>query len=123
MSLLLFFACASDPDAPPEVAFDHVSCDECGMLVSEPQHAAALITTEGKTLTFDDPGCLFRYVVKNGPHVARLWFHDASTWLRESETAFLPGGTTPMGSGLVTVPAGTPGALTVGEASNRVLAP
>ena len=93
------------------------------MLVSEPPHAAALVTQEGKTLTFDDPGCLFRYVVKASPRVSRMWFHDETAWRRESETAFVPGGTTPMGSGLITVLAGTPGAITVGEASNRVLAP
>lgn len=123
MILLMLAACPSDPDAPPTIAWDRQACEHCGMLVSEPHHAAALVTRDGRVLAFDDPGCLFRYMVAETPAVSRMWFHDSAGegWFREHTVAFSTGGRTPMGSGLLAVPSGTPGALTVGEASGRAL--
>ena len=123
--LLGLVACAADPNDPPEVAFDHVACDHCGMLVSEPGYAAVLDVGDdhsaGERLVFDDPGCLFRYVVDNAPSVARMWFAVGDTpngsWVRESAVAFTTGNRSPMGSGLRAVPIGTDGAVSVGEAS------
>jgi hypothetical protein len=120
--LLLLLACAADPDAPPEIAYDVAACDECGMLVGDPTHAAALVDGEGHTRVFDDPGCLFRYVAEQHPTVTRMWFSDGTRWYREGEVGFVVGGDTPMASGLHAVPAETPGALGVGEASNRAMA-
>lgn len=117
--LVAFLACSADPDAPPTVHYDLDACTDCGMLVSDPAYAAALVTKEGTTFVFDDPGCLFHYVVTQAPHVATMWFYDgaAQRWLRDGEVAFQTGRRSPMGSGLLAVPAGTPGALTVGAAS------
>lgn len=116
---LLISACASDPNAPPELRYDLDACAECSMLVSEPAYSAALVTEDGQTLPFDDAGCLFRYVLKTSPKVRGMWFFDAAgdRWLRQSEVAFTTGHASPMGSGLKAVPVGTPGAIGVGEAS------
>ncbi|GDX79070.1 hypothetical protein LBMAG42_08810 [Deltaproteobacteria bacterium] len=123
MTLLLALACASDPNAPPVVHYDLDACADCGMLVSDPAYASAIVTKDGKTLAFDDPGCLFHYMVTKLPDVRGMWFHDgaADHWLRESEVGFVPGSTSPMGSGLKPAPVATPGALSVGEASSQVL--
>lgn len=122
MMWLLLAACARDPNAPPSLAYDHVACSHCSMLVSEPRYAAALVTRKGETLAFDDAGCLFRYVVANHPSVEHLWFHgEGDAWFTEADVGFTVGGLTPMGSGLTAVPAGTPGSLSVGEASSRAL--
>lgn len=119
--MILLLACATDPDAPPEIAWDHDTCASCRMLVGDPAHAAAIVTRDGHTLTFDDPACLFRYVVDQRPEIARMWFSDGARWYREDEVAFAHGGTTPMGGGLVAVAAGTPGSIGVGEASAEVV--
>ncbi len=125
MSILIFLACAKDPNAPPEIAYDLAACADCGMLVSDPTYASALVTKDDITLAFDDPGCLFHYMVQKAPAVRAMWFHDGAQdrWLREHDVAFAPGANSPMGSGLRPVPVGTPGALTVGEASTRALSP
>lgn len=123
-TLLLLFGlgCSTNPDAPPEVQFDHEACTHCGMLISEPRYAAALTTSDGKSVHFDDAGCLFRYVLAEHPSVRHMWFHgEGNVWLNESEVGFLTGATTPMGSGLAAVPAGSAGAIGVGEASGRAL--
>lgn len=123
MTLLFLLACSTDPDAPPSVRYDLDACTECGMLVSDPAYAAALVTQDGRTLPFDDPGCLFHHVMDEAPSVRAMWFHHGAgdRWLRQTEAAFTPGTTSPMGSGLLPVPAGTPGAIGVGEASSHVL--
>lgn len=118
--MLALLAC-SNPDAPPKIAWDHAACDECGMLVGEPASAAALVERDGTQRVFDDPGCLFQYVIGHHPSIAKMWFFDGTTWFRESEVAFTTGHITPMASGLHAVPAGTPGALSVGEASSRAV--
>ncbi len=117
----LLVGCAADPNKPPALNWDHDACSDCGMLVSEPAHASAIITRDGKTLPFDDPGCLFRYTLKNHPAIAAMWFYDGTNWYREDEVGFTEGAKTPMGSGLQAVPKSTPGALTVGEASSLVV--
>ena len=91
------------------------------MLVGDPASAAVLVERDGTERDFDDPGCLFRYVVEHHPEVGKLWFSDGTTWYRENEVGFTVDSTTPMGSGLHAVPAGTPGAIGVGEASGRAL--
>jgi hypothetical protein len=120
--LWFLLACATDPDAPPDIPYDHVSCDHCAMLVSDPESASALVLDDGTTRTFDDPGCLMQYLVAEHPSVRHMWFHHGGQWFDEHSVAFLAGTTvTPMGSGLVAVAAGTPGALSIGEASTRLL--
>lgn len=121
MILLFTLACTTDPNAPPNVAFDHITCEHCGMLVSEPRHASALRLRGGKEHVFDDPGCLFRYVAEHHPSVAQMWFHTETDWVREDAVAFSLGATTPMGSGLIAVPPGTAQSVGVGEASGQVL--
>lgn len=121
MTLLLALACSTDPNAPPDVAFDRAACEHCGMLVSEPRHAAALRIRGGPEHVFDDPGCLFQFVAEHHPSIAQMWFHTETEWVREDAVAFSVGAKTPMGSGLIAVPPGTPQAVDVGEASGRVL--
>jgi hypothetical protein len=121
VTFLLWFACATDPNSPPHLAFDRAACAHCGMLVSEPRHAAALRVREGAELPFDDPGCLFQYVLEQRPAVTQMWFHTPTEWVREDAVAFLAGGQTPMGSGLLAVEVGTAGSLGVGEASGLAL--
>lgn len=121
MILSLPLACGVDPTKPPEIAWDHEACTECGMLVGDPAHAAALYTRAGDRKVFDDPGCLFKWVAENAPSTAAMWFTDGTAWYRETQVAFRVGEATPMGSGLHAVPVGTPGALGLGEASGRVL--
>lgn len=121
MILLLALSCEPDLEAQPILHFDHETCDGCGMLVSEPAYAAAIVTRAGETFAFDDPGCLFRYVVEHVPSVAHLWFSDGEHWYNESEVRFSGNAVTPMGSGLAVVPVGTVGSMSVGQASAHVL--
>ncbi|MDP2313702.1 MAG: hypothetical protein Q8P41_12400 [Pseudomonadota bacterium] len=119
--LALALACARpSPTRPPDIAFDRDACAWCAMLVSDPRHAAAIVTTSGTTLPFDDPGCALHYLAEREPPVLQVWFHDADGWRTQDDVAFATGAITPMGSGLTAVPPGTPGAISVDEARRRV---
>jgi len=103
----------SVPDEVQPIEWNRQACAHCQMLIGEPHHAAQLITTDGAVLSFDDPGCALRYVDQHQPAVHRLWFHAATgeAWIPVDHVGFTTGGTTPMGSGLLAVERGTPGAL------------
>ena len=51
LALLVVTACGRGADEAPEIQYDHEACDNCGMLVSDPAHAAALVTDDGKTFS------------------------------------------------------------------------
>ena len=110
------------PDEVQPITWHKHPCAHCQMLISEPAHAAQLITTDGSVYSFDDPGCALQLLSERRPQVHRMWFHHVSTerWLTADQVAFTVGGTTPMGFGLRAVDAGTPGAIGLAEAQSRV---
>lgn len=124
--IALLVACHAGPPEPAEVAYDHVACSECAMLVSDPRFSAQLLERDGERRTFDDPACLFRYVAEHHPSIAGAWFRDSTTadevWLRYDGVGFVDSPGAPMGGGLAAVPVGTAGARTFGEASSTVFA-
>jgi copper chaperone NosL len=123
IALLLLSACGPGLHEPADLAYDHLSCDQCGMMVGDPRFAAQLTTEDGDRLVFDDPACAFRHTAE-GERVAHIWFHDANPaggWLEAREAAFVEAAGAPMDGGLAAVPLGTPGAMSFAAASNRVL--
>lgn len=114
-------ACGSSPDAPAVISYDHASCDECGMLISDPKFAAQLLTRDGTRKEFDDPACAFKWIVANHPPLMHVWFRDATAgeekWLNQSTAVFVPTKGAPMDGGWSAAPIGTPGGVSFGEAS------
>lgn len=112
------------PDEVQPIAWSRQACAHCQMLIGDPHHAAQLVTEDGDVRSFDDPGCALRYLDDHHPRVHRLWFHAATgdAWLPADRVGFTTNGVTPMGSGLLAVEPGTPGALDL-EAARRAPAP
>lgn len=123
--MMFLLACASIPDTAPEVLYDKVACTHCGMMVSDPNFAAEMVTKEGDVRVYDDPACLFRDMMDSHPAVARMWFRDSTTrdekWIPWDAVGFVSATGAPMDGGWAAVPAGTPGAVTFGEASAKVM--
>jgi hypothetical protein len=104
------------PDRPVPIAWDREACAHCHMHIGEPRHAAQLVTTQGEVASFDDPGCAIRWVAEHRPALHRFWFHgEGDTWIPAAKVAFVSTPTTPMGSGLLAVELGTPGARPLAE--------
>lgn len=105
--LALVAGCTSGPVGPPEIVVDRTACHRCSMLVSEPAFAAAALPAGAESArVFDDAACLFAWTAEEpGAAEARMWFQDAlgGGWLEAAEAvlAVVPGGLTPMGSGVV----------------------
>lgn len=111
-------------EGPLPIAWGEEACAHCRMHLSDPRYAAQLVTPDGRAVNFDDPGCLLRYVHDTHPQSAAIYFHHGSTerWLRAPAVAFSSGATTPMGYGLAATDPGTPGALSLAQAEQAVLA-
>ena len=98
-------ACAAP--GPRAIAFGGEECAHCHMTIADPRFAAVLLTRTGKTIAFDDAGCLARYLASGtipSDKVKGVWFHTflapdsvvaaADVRLVRSDTL-----RTPMGSG------------------------
>ncbi len=104
---LLLGACTPPPPEPkpPEIAYGRDMCDVCGMIISEPRFAAAVVTTDGKTLKFDDVVEMFSFEQRHPDTRVRAWFvHDynSQNWTN-GETAWYvtsPEIKSPMGGGI-----------------------
>jgi hypothetical protein len=119
--IALLLACATDPDAPPDVHWDQDACESCGMLVGDPAWAAAVVARDGTTHLFDDPACLVRWVTGNAPSIRHLWFHVGDDWLADGAAEFVAEAGGPMAGGIRAVPAGTEGGMSFGAASSAVV--
>lgn len=119
-------ACADDPNVPQALAYDHVACDACAMMVSDPMFAVQMSTKDGSRYEFDDPACAFRFIADKGPDIAHVWFRDSTSsgeaWLDWQQVAFVPATGAPMDGGLKAVPVGTSAdELSFSAASRHIL--
>lgn len=117
------FAASDVPDAPVPIVWDKAACDCCGMHVGEPAFAAQVTTRSGRSLVFDDPGCLFLHLDEHHPAVHRVWFHHLreDRWLAEDAVAFVRVEPTPMGFGFGAVDRGEPGSSSLEEVRKTCL--
>ena len=103
LALTILAACGAQPPdpAPPDITYGQELCTVCGMLISEPRFAAALILEDGDPVLFDDAGEMFRYPQQG----VRAWFvHDygSEAWIHAREATYVvhPSIASPMGTGL-----------------------
>jgi len=110
------------PDGPADVVWDREICAHCRMHVGEPAFATQVQTTDGRVLSFDDPGCAALHLKENEIAVHALYFrhHVDDRWIPVEGAAFVAVARTPMGFGYGAVDAGTADAIPWSEASDRM---
>jgi len=110
------------PDGPSPVVYDRAACAACRMHVGEPAFAAQAQLADGQTLVFDDPGCLLQLLPQIEAEVRALWFHHVreDRWLKGDAVAFVAASPSPMGYEIGAVDPGTPGAVSLAAARERV---
>jgi len=104
LAVFLLGCGGGEADSPPAVALGKASCAVCGMKISDPLFVAVSRTSEGETLTFDDPGCLIRHLRERRDWVGdRIWMaaYDDEGMLVPQGGVTLVGAEfpSPMGSG------------------------
>ncbi|HEV8453934.1 MAG TPA: hypothetical protein VGQ24_03525, partial [Gemmatimonadales bacterium] len=65
-------AAACGSPGPRPLAFGTEQCAHCHMALADPRFAGELVTTTGKTIPFDDVGCLAKYVGTGGMSRERI---------------------------------------------------
>lgn len=95
----------SPPAGVRDVVWDKQPCKECGMSVSDREFACQLQIADGDVHDFDDPGCLFQYILREKPAVAAAFFRELNgdSWLSGAEVGFVPTDRSPMDYGLAAV--------------------
>jgi copper chaperone NosL len=98
-------ACSIEPQP---IHLGSAECDQCRMVIGEPQFASQALTTKGKAYTFDTVECLAEWL-RTGPVAAddlhSLWvadFSEPDRWVPAGEARFVRSAATrsPMGMGL-----------------------
>ena len=109
---LLIVSCA--PAGPRPIPYGQTSCDFCRMTVSDERFGSEFVLAHGKIKTFDSIECLAGYVAAaraSGTHGDAFVtdFNRPGTLIQAELATFLRATSlhSPMGRGLVAVPAGS----------------
>lgn len=106
---VMLAAAACGTPGPRPLAFGTEQCAHCHMTLADPRFAGELVTATGKTIPFDDVGCLATFVATKGISAVRihsLWVQDFShpeSLLEATTAVFLRNDSirTPMDYGVV----------------------
>lgn len=92
---LVLAACGSD-DAkeyePEAINEDTDVCEVCAMTVHDDQHATQIITTDEKSLKFDDLGCLYEWKDENDADKIGAEFvrdYNTEAWVQIKDATFV----------------------------------
>lgn len=100
LALTLGLLGCESADGPKDPVWGKQPCGSCAMLVSEPPHAAQLVTADGTRVYFDDLGCMASWVLERNASPPKMWVRDAAgAWVDARSAKFKGGGKTPMDFG------------------------
>lgn len=106
LSLALVLGC-EDSEQPKDPIWGKQACGSCAMLVSDPPHAAQLVSADGTRVYFDDVGCMAGYVLERNLSPARMWVRaEGGGWVDARPAKFARGAKTPMDYGFTPAPSG-----------------
>lgn len=73
LTLLLISACSPEPKP---IQYGQDTCAHCRMVITDQRYGTELVTSKGKTYTFDSIECLAAYVQEHKDEVQSLWVTD-----------------------------------------------
>jgi copper chaperone NosL len=104
--ILLLAACGEAEVQPVEINEATDTCDVCNMMVANDQHATQVVLENGKSMVFDDIGCMYDWIGSNAnEEIAGNFvrdYHDKE-WILVDEATFVynPSVKTPMAYNVV----------------------
>jgi len=100
---------AEAPEAQPEeINPETDKCARCEMAIKEVKFGVQLVTKDGKTLKFDDVGCMYKWIEENNAadNVSAMFVRDYNTdeWINADNAVMVYNEEfqTPMGFGVYT---------------------
>ncbi len=108
---------------PVEVVFDHYQCPGCGMLLRQLRDSAQAIDSDGRTIFFDDVGCLARWLEEQEDEDLILWVHtrDTEEWTDGRTAQYSRDDVTPMRYGFAAYHNEKEGFISFDEMSLKML--
>jgi len=93
-------------EGPSRIYFGEDICERCKMIISEKEFAAQYQLSNGKTVKFDDIGCMLHYLDGEKPeHVKSIYVtdYDSGEWINAENGYFIwtENIRTPMGYGVL----------------------
>ncbi len=105
--LVLAISCSDKPESGPvKIYYGEDICESCKMIISEKDFAAQYKLSTGKTVKFDDLGCMFHYMKgEDKAQISAVYVmdYDSKQWI-DGESAYYvwtDNISTPMGHGVV----------------------
>lgn len=90
---LILSACGGGTKYEPEAINEETDvCEVCGMMVPNNQHATQIVLTDGKSLKFDDLGCLHEWKEDNdNDKIGAEFVRDYNTeeWIELKDATFV----------------------------------
>lgn len=105
--LILVLSCGDTrEEGPSEIYYGEDICERCKMIISEKEFASQYRLSEGKTVKFDDIGCMIHYMDGEKPeHIESIYVmdYDSGEWTEVESGYFIWTETvnTPMGYGIL----------------------
>jgi len=107
--LVLAISCGDNPESGPvKIYYGEDICERCKMIISEKDFAAQYKLSNGKTVKFDDLGCLIQYTHDTEKtSISEVYVMDYSSegWIdgRKAYYIWTENINTPMGYGIISL--------------------
>ena len=104
---VLVISCGDKPESGPvKIYYGEDICERCKMIISEKDFAAQYQTSPGKTVKFDDLGCMFHYMhseEKAQIEAVYVMDYDSKQWIDGKDAYYIwtENISTPMGQGVI----------------------
>lgn len=100
-ALLMVTACGNKETKPVAIDEKTDKCDVCNMAVKDNQFATEIILDNGKTMKFDDIGCMNKWTQDNKDQKQKIAYvrdYDTQKWIDSKQASFVydPAIKTPM---------------------------
>jgi len=107
--LLLILSCGdTHEEGPSAIYYGEDICERCKMIISEKEFAAQYRLSDGKTVKFDDIGCMIHFMDEQKPeHLESVYVtdYDSGEWVNIENGYFVhtENVITPMGYGILSL--------------------
>ncbi|WP_404328150.1 nitrous oxide reductase accessory protein NosL [Mesobacillus maritimus] len=90
--LLLLAACGNDEVQPVDINEATDTCEVCNMMVANNQHATQIVLENGKSMVFDDVGCMYDWIESHtNEEIAGKFVrdYDDKEWILVDDATFV----------------------------------